>query len=179
MQLSYIEGWHAIAEANRIFGFDGWTRETAEMVIVREEEVGDKWRVAYRAKVRVYVNGIHRDGSGYGSGIAKDLGDAHEGALKEAETDATKRALMTFGNQFGLALYDKEQANVEDTSKKDAANKFIESLLGQIEDAGSREAIDDILNREQAKIERIKTGYPDIYADFERIISSHNERHVP
>ena len=28
MTLSYIEGWHAIAEANRIFGFDGWDRET-------------------------------------------------------------------------------------------------------------------------------------------------------
>ena len=26
--LSYIEGWYAIAEANRIFGFDGWDRET-------------------------------------------------------------------------------------------------------------------------------------------------------
>ena len=26
--LSYIEGWHAIAEANRLFGFDGWTRTT-------------------------------------------------------------------------------------------------------------------------------------------------------
>ena len=27
MTLSYIEGWHAIVEANRIFGFDGWDRE--------------------------------------------------------------------------------------------------------------------------------------------------------
>ena len=26
--LSYIEGWHAISEANRIFGFDGWDRAT-------------------------------------------------------------------------------------------------------------------------------------------------------
>ncbi|MCX7349062.1 MAG: Rad52/Rad22 family DNA repair protein [Alphaproteobacteria bacterium] len=26
--LSYLEGWHVIAEANRIFGFDGWDRET-------------------------------------------------------------------------------------------------------------------------------------------------------
>src|SRR5690242_16185193 len=26
--LSYIEGRYAIAEANRIFGFDGWDRET-------------------------------------------------------------------------------------------------------------------------------------------------------
>jgi hypothetical protein len=23
-ELSYIEGWYAISEANRIFGFDGW-----------------------------------------------------------------------------------------------------------------------------------------------------------
>ena len=29
-ELSYIEGWHAISEANRIFGFDAWNRETAE-----------------------------------------------------------------------------------------------------------------------------------------------------
>ena len=33
-------------------------------------------------------------------------------ALKAAETDATKRALATFGNPFGLALYDKEQRGV-------------------------------------------------------------------
>ncbi len=26
--LSYIEGWHVIAEANRIFGFDAWDRQT-------------------------------------------------------------------------------------------------------------------------------------------------------
>ncbi|MFM7549233.1 MAG: Rad52/Rad22 family DNA repair protein, partial [Cyanobacteriota bacterium] len=36
----------------------------------------------------------------------------HESALKEAETDAMKRALMTFGNPFGLALYDKRQREV-------------------------------------------------------------------
>ena len=24
-ELSYIEGWYAISEANRIFGFDAWT----------------------------------------------------------------------------------------------------------------------------------------------------------
>ena len=39
-------------------------------------------------------------------------GEAHELALKGAETDATKRALATFGNPFGLALYDRELAGV-------------------------------------------------------------------
>ena len=27
--LSYIEGWYAISEANRIFGYDAWDRVTA------------------------------------------------------------------------------------------------------------------------------------------------------
>jgi hypothetical protein len=47
-----------------------------------------------------------------GQGSGATLGEAHESALKEAETDATKRALTTFGNLFGLALYDREQAGV-------------------------------------------------------------------
>lgn len=118
-QVSYIEGWHAIAEANRIFGFDAWTRETVEMVQLGEPyQVNGNWRVNYRAKVRVVatgsgINEIIREGCGFGQGIDKDVGQAHESALKEAETDAMKRALMTFGNPFGLALYDKSRANVD------------------------------------------------------------------
>lgn len=120
--LSYIEGWTVIAEANRIFGFDGWTRETVSLNCVseREREIGkDKapgWSVTYTARVRVIVFAgdtlVTREGCGAGHGIDRDIGQAHESALKEAETDAMKRALMTFGNPFGLALYDKTQANV-------------------------------------------------------------------
>lgn len=117
-KLSYIEGWHAIAEANRIFGFDGWTRETVDVrqVAQYERKIGrqqkDGWSVTYTARVRVMVGEIVREGTGAGHGIGTDLGECHESAIKEAETDAMKRALMTFGNPFGLALYDKSQANV-------------------------------------------------------------------
>jgi DNA repair and recombination protein RAD52 len=115
-QVSYIEAWHAIAEANRIFGFDGWNRETIDLRQIGEpREVNGKIRVDYSARVRITVGGVTRDGCGFGQGIDKDVGQAHESALKEAETDAMKRALMTFGNPFGLALYDKTQANVADT----------------------------------------------------------------
>ena len=110
-QLSYIEGWHAIAEANRIFGFGGWTSETLHMECVCMEGT-----ISYIAKVRVTIGSISREGWGAGHGRGGSVGDKHESAVKEAETDARKRALMTFGNQFGLALYDKEQANVEDGS---------------------------------------------------------------
>lgn len=112
--LSYIEGWHAIAEANRIFGFDAWNRETVDLRLLGEpRSVDGKARVEYMARVRITVGNIVREGCGFGQGIDKDVGQAHESALKEAETDAMKRALMTFGNPFGLALYDKTQANVQ------------------------------------------------------------------
>lgn len=116
-KFSYIEGWHAIAEANRIFGFDGWSRETVETTCVwsgeRKTRNGDKPAASYTARVRITVAGIVREGTGAGSGFGNDHGEAHESAVKEAETDAMKRALMTFGNPFGLALYDKDQENVE------------------------------------------------------------------
>ena len=121
-QLSYVEGWHVIEEANRIFGFDGWTRETIDIrcVVEKPREIGQRedpgFGVTYTAKVRVNVGGVVREGCGAGHGIDRDLGQAHESAIKEAETDAMKRALMTFGNQFGLALYDKEQAQVSSIS---------------------------------------------------------------
>ena len=117
-KVSYIEGWHAVAEANRIFGFDGWTRETVDIRQVAEHarSIGTDRRegfgVSYAARVRVTVGSIVREGVGAGHGIDADLGLAHESALKEAETDAMKRALMTFGNQFGLALYGRTQGQV-------------------------------------------------------------------
>lgn len=117
---SYIEAWWAIAEANRIFGFDGWDRETVTLNLTqerdREFEGKTGWRVSYVAKVRVTVRAgdalVVREGTGAGHGIDKDLGQAHESATKEAESDAMKRALMQFGNPFGLALYDKTRSKV-------------------------------------------------------------------
>jgi DNA recombination protein Rad52 len=114
--LSYVEGWHVIAEANRIFGFDAWDRRTVSTSCVWSGQSGQIHAAAYAAKVRVSVragdNVIVREGSGTGEGRASTPGRAHELALKGAETDATKRALATFGNPFGLALYDREQAGV-------------------------------------------------------------------
>ena len=117
-KVAYVEGWFAVAEANRIFGFDGWQRQTiavrcvaqAERTIGRDQKPG--WGVTYTARVRIRVGEVIREGSGAGHGIDADLGQAHESAIKEAETDAMKRALMTFGNPFGLALYDKQQREV-------------------------------------------------------------------
>jgi len=114
--LNYVEGWHVIAEANRIFGFDGWDRETVAVECVWSDMKGEFCRCSYTARVRITVRAgvtrIVREGSGSGEGRGKTPAEVHDIALKAAETDATKRALTTFGNPFGLALYDKHMAGV-------------------------------------------------------------------
>jgi len=138
----YIEGWRTIDIANAIFGFDGWTRETVLLQETNRELLTlpgrngapdyQQWRVGYLAKVRVEAGGIVREGTGFGQGQGKPegLGDAIESAAKEAETDAMKRALMTFGNPLGLALYDKTKANVAEVATP--MSKEAESLIDKI-----------------------------------------------
>ena len=45
--LHYVEGWHAIAEANRIFGFDAWDRRTISSRCVHSERHGRSHFAAY------------------------------------------------------------------------------------------------------------------------------------
>ena len=108
MQLAYLESWYVINEANRIFGFDGWQSETVQLDCVQS----DDFCVTYIAKVRVTIGNVIREGvgAGHGKGKSVNLGDKHESAVKEAESDARKRAFMQFGSQFGLSLYDRTKA---------------------------------------------------------------------
>lgn len=109
----YLEGWHVINELNRVFGFDGWSYT---IDLSRDDlshaEGKDQWQAAYTCICTLTVGATTRQDVGFGSGFAKQIGDAIEGATKEAATDALKRAARTFGNVFGLALYDKSRANV-------------------------------------------------------------------
>jgi hypothetical protein len=108
-ELSYLEGWYAISEANRIFGFDGWSRETLDSRCVMTRETRGTFLAVYLARVRVTVHAdgatVIREGHGTGEGRGTSPGEVHDIALKAAETDATKRALATFGKPFGLELY--------------------------------------------------------------------------
>jgi len=158
-KLSYIEGWVVIAEANRIFGFDCWQRETVTLKCVSQMErlIGKQqrpgWGVTYSARVRITVTAgglspIIREGSGAGHGIDVDLGQAHESALKEAETDAMKRALMTFGNPFGLALYDKLQREVEgDALPPPGSQRPSSQRIQQAGSSASRQSASAVVRR--------------------------------
>ena len=76
--LHYVEGWHVIAEANRIFGYDAWDRRTLSSHCVWSGASGAYHAAAYTAKVRVSVRAgditIVREGSGTGEGKAPTPG---------------------------------------------------------------------------------------------------------
>lgn len=144
----YIEGWHAIAEANRIFGHGGWSYTIKSLTRDDLREAKDskgqpQWQAAYTCIVTVEVGGVTREDVGFGSGFARHPGDAIEGATKEAVTDALKRALRTFGWPFGLALYDKARANVgrDAPPPEPISTKAVETAIHNIETCAETEEL--------------------------------------
>ena len=191
-RLAYLEGWYVIAEANRIFGFDAWDRETVATQCVWKGTKQGRDGCAYIARVRIRVRVgevvICREGHGSGQGWSVLPGEAHESAIKEAETDATKRALATFGNPFGLALYDKDRKGVrgsvvtanDNANANGATSWVILSAKGQVSsehedpvaycsrlrrDLEAKRSVDGLRrfwNRNAVTVEILKRGLPDL-----------------
>lgn len=110
-KLHYIEGWKVIDLANEVFGFNGWSSSIVRLDTDYIDEIGaQKFNIGVTAVVRVTLrDGTFHEDVGYG-GIenAKTKFMGLEKAKKEAVTDATKRALRTFGRVLGNCLYDKK-----------------------------------------------------------------------
>lgn len=141
-QFEYIAGHDAKRRMNEIFGFGGWSANVVsnvEIAAVEVEKTNDKgetngqrgWHVGYHAHCVVKVRTLEGDwveygDDGYGDGVeygAAARVTACELALKEAATDAFKRAATYLGDQFGLILYakDDEQKRIaRDNNAQDA-----------------------------------------------------------
>ncbi len=125
-RLSYLEGHYVISRLNEVLGQGGWHYETEEMRMVYQGQVNGKEVAHYIAKVTLHVPALKGEGAanycypsfsdyGYGDGSDKfNPGKAHELAVKEAVTDGLKRCAKNLGMSMGLALYSKEQENVDD-----------------------------------------------------------------
>ena len=107
----YIEGHTVYAQANRIFGRGGWGYDVEGDVTLREIETVDpntgevRRGQAYSAKVMVNVPGApSRTDVGFHA-VAEETVEGHETAYKGAVTDGVKRAMRSFGDQFGNCLY--------------------------------------------------------------------------
>lgn len=123
VSLSYIEGFDVIDTANLIFGYGNWSYLISSLTQVSQEQNHNQnYVVCYKAVVKLIVKdenhtkSISRQDVGFGTGVSKTLADAHENAGKESVTDALKRTLRSFGNQFGNSLYDKSRNHASQES---------------------------------------------------------------
>jgi DNA repair and recombination protein RAD52 len=152
----YLEGWHVINELNRIFGFDGWSYtidlSRDDLREAKDSKGNPQWQAAYTCICTLKVGDAVRQDVGFGSGFAKSIGDAIEGATKEAATDALKRCARTFGNVFGLALYDKSRANVCAPEPEYITDVQRDEIAAMLDGLG----VSDVLFCQKAKIKSIK-----------------------
>lgn len=114
----YLEGHDCIYWANEIFGFGEWSFELVGQPWVLESgEQGAKGTAyeVWAAVGRLTAGGVTFQD--IGTNVRQGGGSGGlEMAIKGAVTDAMKRCLRNYGNQFGLVLYDK-RVSMEDLKR--------------------------------------------------------------
>lgn len=112
--LSYLEAWDVKAHLIRIFGFGGWSWNvvSADVAFEEKNEKG-QWSVGYKVHgtLKIHDLGCSYSEAAVGSATLPQRGEAHDMAIKTAESDALKRAAINLGTQFGLSLYNDGSMN--------------------------------------------------------------------
>jgi hypothetical protein len=106
----YLKGSTEFEAANRIFGHGKWTYRVINRTLQKVHDLDDKLTGMYfYVEVELYVAGamfpFYGDG---GQGVKYFTPQGYEDAAKGATTDAAKRALRHYGEQFGLPLYNED-----------------------------------------------------------------------
>jgi recombination DNA repair RAD52 pathway protein len=106
-QLSYLESWDVKAHLIRIFGFGGWNWNVHSAELAFEEKGEKNWNVGYKVIGELFIPTLMASytEASVGSANLPQRGEAHDMAIKTAESDALKRAAINLGTQFGLSLY--------------------------------------------------------------------------
>jgi hypothetical protein len=118
---AHLESWDDKRHLIRVFGFGGFDVEQLELTCICERSVwgedpkrpfDGRHLVVYRSRVRLVVKDpdgnpvAHFDGAAVGDAVNQPvLGDAHDLALKAANSQALKIACTFLGDRFGLSLY--------------------------------------------------------------------------
>lgn len=144
--LSYVEAWDIKRTLIRVFGFGGFSAEVTDNVFrwetmtiktVTEKRDGKEvevereiWEVAYQATVRLSVPSLDcvYSESAVGSAIGSRA-EAHDNAIKNAASDALKRAAIYLGTQFGLSLYNN--GAIEDVVQRTLVGPISQSAQDQ------------------------------------------------
>lgn len=108
--LKYIKADTAIDTANRIFGFGQWGYRVVgrEHCAVEDDKKGKIEYYTCDIELSVVGSAFPFPGDGMGVVTYPYTIEMHEKARKEATSDALKRALRHYGDQFGLCLYNED-----------------------------------------------------------------------
>jgi hypothetical protein len=125
---SHLEAWDVRRTLTQIFGFGGWELRVKDLRLAwthitpagtekRAKGGGtyltnrEQYTAVYTCVASLTVHGLDGtsatfEGSAAGAGNNLPLmGDAHDMAMKTAESQALKRCAINLGDQFGLSLY--------------------------------------------------------------------------
>lgn len=119
----YLEHHTVVEIANDVFGPSGWKDAMNPPQIVYQSNNDGRWSVGVYVTLKVTLaNGASHEDVGWGDAKnMPDRGDAIEKAIKQAVSDARKRALRNFGRACGLSLYDKTFTKDMNVKKRKAA----------------------------------------------------------
>lgn len=111
-KFSYLEAWDVKAMLIRVFGFGGFSADvvTADLMFQLppgEPEGSKNWDIGYRVILQLSIPQLNctYTEAAIGTAHLPDIGEAHDMAIKTAESDALKRAAIYLGTQYGLGLY--------------------------------------------------------------------------
>lgn len=124
-QLAYFPGHLYVETANKIFGHGNWGYSLIGPVelVGMSDNSGTITGYYYAARIRLEVRGcmpIEEEGT---CPVSRTTADDHDKARKGAITDAMKRALRIYGEQFGLSLYDKTELAELDKERRSGNNQ--------------------------------------------------------
>ncbi|MEV0646038.1 Rad52/Rad22 family DNA repair protein [Phytomonospora sp. NPDC050363] len=120
--MAHLEAWDVRRHLIHIFGLGGYDQEMLECKLVHESSTSKPKKdgqgtylahsVIYTVSLRLIVKTpdgapiAHWDEAASGASMNQpNLGDAHDNAVKTAESQALKRCAVNLGDQFGLSLY--------------------------------------------------------------------------
>jgi hypothetical protein len=108
--MSHLEAYDVRRRIINLFGFTGWSGDvlSADLLYEQVSDDGKKVSVGYRVLYRLtlpdatYTEAACGDATNF---PINKRGDAHDFAVKTAESQALKRCAVNLGDQFGISLY--------------------------------------------------------------------------
>jgi recombination DNA repair RAD52 pathway protein len=154
---AYVEAWDVRRTMNAVFGFGEWSADVQRMEIISEREVTMKngktgWNVVYRAQCVLRLGDMFGASASYtewaaGAATNPTYSEAHDQAIKTAESQAFKRCAVNLGDQFGLSLYNDGSTDatvLEIVGQEHADSGMVDTWLVNLKEAVNMDDLDAV-----------------------------------